>query len=245
VLKALIVDDEPKLAEVLALKIRDHLPQLRVVGKAQNISDAERLIQEQAPDLVFLDIRMPGGSGFQLFDRFPQPSFSTIFVTGYDEFALDAFRVSAVDYLLKPVRTQALIEAVQKLEARTKGSDNMALLRHNMQHMGDQETKVAIPGVEVYDFVRVKEIVRLEGDQRYTRIYLQDGRELLSSYHLGKYREMLGPYSFFSPHKSHLINTTHIRRYLAEGTVIMEDGSTVPVSRRKRDEFIQKVVKRS
>jgi two-component system LytT family response regulator len=245
VLKALIVDDEPKLAEVLALKIRDHLPQLRVVGKAQNISDAERLIQEQAPDLVFLDIRMPGGSGFQLFDRFPQPSFSTIFITGYDEFALDAFRVSAVDYLLKPVRTQALIEAVQKLEARTKGSDNMALLRHNMQHMGDQETKVAIPGVEVYDFVRVKEIVRLEGDQRYTRIYLQDGRELLSSYHLGKYREMLGPYSFFSPHKSHLINTTHIRRYLVEGTVIMEDDSTVPVSRRKRDEFIQKVVKRS
>jgi two-component system LytT family response regulator len=107
VLKALIVDDEPKLAEVLALKIRDHTPQLKVVGKARNVSEAREMIEEERPDVVFLDIRMPGGSGFSLMDHFPKPDFAIIFVTGYDEYALDAFKVSAVDYLLKPVRTKS------------------------------------------------------------------------------------------------------------------------------------------
>jgi two-component system LytT family response regulator len=114
-----------------------------------------------------------------------------------------------------------------------------------MQYLGDPETKVAIPGVEAYEFIRVKDIIRLEGDQKYTRIYLHNGITLLSSYNLGKYRDMLIPYQFFSTHKSHLINTRHIRRYLVEGTVLMSDGSGVPVSRRKRDEFMQDVIKRT
>jgi two-component system LytT family response regulator len=244
VLKALIVDDEPKLAEVLALKIRDHTPQLKVVGKARNVSEAREMIEEERPDVVFLDIRMPGGSGFSLMDHFPKPDFAIIFVTGYDEYALDAFKVSAVDYLLKPVRTKELVDAVQKLEGRLR-QNNTEVLRHNMQYLGDPETKVAIPGVEAYEFIRVKDIIRLEGDQKYTRIYLHNGITLLSSYNLGKYRDMLIPYQFFSTHKSHLINTRHIRRYLVQGTVLMSDGSSVPVSRRKRDEFMQDVIKRT
>lgn len=245
-LKALIVDDEPKLAEVLALKLRDHVPQIQVAGQARSTGEAATLIRTLEPDVVFLDVSMPGGSGFSLLESFPQPAFSVIFVTGHSEYAIDAFRVSAVDYLLKPVRTTDLIDAVKKLEERLAKRENadMDLLRHNLEHQGDQESRVAIPGSQAYEFVAVKDIVRLEGIQKYTQLYLQNGSKILSSYHIGKYKEMLTPFQFFSPHKSHLINTQHIRRYLLEGTVEMTDGSSVPVSRRKREDFLRDVLKK-
>ncbi|MBR9920339.1 MAG: response regulator transcription factor [Bacteroidetes bacterium] len=243
-IKALIVDDEPKLAEVLALKITDHLPQVELVGRAANVEEAYKLIKEQKPDVVFLDISMPGGSGFNLLDRFEEPDFKTIFVTGHSEYAIDAFRVSAVDYLLKPVRTRELVEAVEKYEQQSSEAfQDLNLLKHNLDHSGNQESKIAIPGAQAYEFVFIREIIRLEGIQKYTQFYLSDGRKILSSYNIGTFKPMLESFGFFCPHKSHLINIRHIKRYLTEGTIRMEDDSAVPVSRRKREEFITEVLK--
>ena len=189
---------------------------------------------------------MPGESGFDLLERFEKIDFDVVFVTGFNEYAIDALRVSAVDYLLKPVRTSDLIEAVDKAMKRKEERDIISrydVLKHNLTHLGDQKSKIAIPGAQAYDFVSVQDIVRCEGWQKYTRIYLNNGSTIVSSYNLGVYRKILKSYEFYDCHKSHLINRHHIKKYLREGTVIMSDDAKVPVSRRKKEEFVEQVIK--
>ncbi len=240
--KVIIIDDEDKLREVLDIKITQHCPELNVVAKARNVSEAYSMIVEHDPDIIFLDIAMPVESGFDLIAKFETINFEIIFATGYNEYALDALKVSAVDYLLKPIKTSDLTTAVDKAILRIKNKENLKdynLLKHNIQNIGDQKTKIAIPGSEAYQFVEVESIIRCEGWQKYTKIYLQDGACIVSSYNIGVYKDMLSSYGFYSCHKSHLINKIHIRTYKKEGSVVMSDGSNVPVSRRKKDEFIE------
>ncbi|MEZ4987464.1 MAG: LytTR family DNA-binding domain-containing protein [Saprospiraceae bacterium] len=244
-IKALIVDDEPKLRKVLHIKLEQHCPNLQVIGEAENITTAYPLIQNLHPDLVFLDIAMPGGSGLELLEQFDSFPFEIIFVTGFNDYMLDALRVSAIDYLLKPVSNSELVAAVNRAQERILDREKIKRyenLKHNVQHLGDQQTRISIPGMNAYDFVKIADIIRCEGWQKYTKIHLSNGSCLISSYNIGVFREMLSSYSFFNCHKSHLINTTHISRYLRDGSVIMSDNATVPVSRRKRDEFMQFLV---
>lgn len=246
-IKALIVDDEPKLRQVLRIKLEQYCPGLELVGEAENISTAYAAIQHLKPDLVFLDISMPGGSGLELLDQFDHFNFDIVFVTGYNDFILDALRVSAVDYLLKPVANQELINAVNRAIQRIYEREKIQIyeaLKHNLNHLGDQQTRISIPGMNAYDFVKVADIIRCEGWQKYTKLHLLDGSCITSSYNIGVFRDMLGAYAFFNCHKSHLINTTHIVRYLKDGYVVMADNSKVPVARRRREEFVQVFVGR-
>lgn len=243
---ALIIDDESKLRKVLQIKLEQYCEGIKVVGTAENVTDAFQKINELKPQLIFLDISMPGASGFDLLDRFPTIDFEVIFVTGFNNYVLDALKVSAVDYLLKPVITNDLIKAVNKARARIEEKEKLELydiLRHNLNHLGEQNTKLAIPGANAYDFVEMNDIVRCEGWQKYTRIYLKDGSCIVSSYNIGTFKEMLENYNFYSTHKSHLINTSLITRYLKEGTVVMSDGAQVPVARRKKEDFMQNILK--
>ena len=245
-IKAVIIDDEPKLRKVLEIKLAENCPEVELLGTACDVPEGTALIKSKKPDLVFLDIAMPGESGFDLLDKFEDIDFDIIFVTGYNEYAIDALRVSAVDYLLKPVRTDDLIAAVSKAAERREERNKLEqyqILKHNLNHLGDQEAKIAIPGAQAYDFVSVKDIVRCEGWQKYTRIYLLNGTCIVSSYNLGFYRQMLKSYGFYDCHKSHMINKSLIVKYLKEGSVIMADESVVPVSRRKKEDFIAEVVK--
>ena len=245
-IKALIIDDEPKLQKVLNVKLQKYCPSVEVVGMAGNIQKGYELARDLSPDLVFLDISMPGGSGFDFLEQFEGIKFEIIFVTGFDNYVLNALKVSAVDYLLKPVSTEELIAAVHKAEHRIKDREKLQkynVLQHNLNHIGEQETKIAIPGANTYDFVKIGKIVRCEGWQKYTKIHLTDGSCIVSSYNIGVFKEMLSNYGFFSTHKSHLININLMTRYLKEGTVIMEDGAEVPIARRKRDDFVEKVLK--
>ena len=215
-LKTILVDDEPKVRAVLELKLKDKCPEVEVIGLASSVSEAYELIKKESPDLLFLDIAMPGESGFDLIARFDKINFDIIFVTGFNEYAIDALRVSAVDYLLKPVINDELIKSVQKAKERKKQRDTVGryeILKHNINHMGDQQTKIAIPGVQAYDFITVGDIIRCEGWQKYTKIYLKDSSCILSSYNLGVYKTMLDKFSFYSCHKSHFINTKHVIRY--------------------------------
>ena len=248
ILKAIIVDDEPKLRKVLEIKLKDKCPNIEVVGTAGNIADAYDLIQDKKPDLLFLDIAMPGGSGFSLLDKFEKINFDIIFVTGFNEYAIDALRVSAIDYLLKPVRSEDLVLAVEKAVKRKSEKVLIAhydVLQHNLKNAGDQNAKIAIPGAHAYDFVLVNDIIRCEGWQKYSKIYLTNKDVIVSSYNLGVYRDLLKSYDFYGCHKSHLINIKHIKKYLREGIVIMSDESKVPVSRRKKEEFVTQVVKKT
>ncbi|MCI5083248.1 MAG: LytTR family DNA-binding domain-containing protein [Saprospiraceae bacterium] len=244
-LKALIIDDEPKLQKVLQMKLEKYCPSVGATKLAGNITDGFELARQFEPNLVFLDISMPGGSGFEFLDQFETIDFEIIFVTGFDEYVLNAIKVSAVDYLLKPVSTEELVAAVRKAEERIEEREKIEryhVLQHNLNHIGNQEAKIAIPGGSTYDFVKVSDIIRCEGWQKYTKIHLLDGSCIVSSYNIGVFKKMLESYEFFSTHKSHLINTKLISKYLKEGFVVMEDQSEVPISRRKRDEFLSKVL---
>ncbi len=245
-LRTIIIDDEPKLRKVLSIKLADFCPSIDLVDSAENASEGYEKILQHKPDLVFLDISMPEESGFDLLNKFEKVEFEVIFVTGFDEYALDALKLSAVDYLLKPVRTSDLVNAVKKAEKKIgeKGIlEHYDLLKHNLNHIEDKQAKIAIPGTKSYDFVEVNDIIRCEGWQKYTKIFLKNGSEIVSSYNIGVYKDMLEKFNFFACHKSHLINVTHIKKYLKEGTVRMVDNSNVPVSRRRKEEFLEQVVR--
>jgi two-component system LytT family response regulator len=245
-LKTVLIDDEEKIREVLAIKIKKHCPNVEVISKVGNVPDAYKVITEQKPDLIFLDIQMPGESGFDLLSKFEKINFQIIFATGYNEYALDALKVSAVDYLLKPIRNSDLVEAVAKASERVSTTEKLKdyeLLKHNLNNIGSQKTRVAIPNSGSYQFVEVEKIIRCEGWQRYTKIHLMDGKVIVSSYNIGVYKDMLASYGFYSCHKSHLINQTHIVKYESDNTVLLSDNSSVPVSRRKKEEFFEKFIK--
>lgn len=243
--KALIIDDEPKIRKVLQIKLEQYCKEVEVLDTATNIEEAYQKIIEYKPQIIFLDISMPGGNGFELLDKFNAINFEVVFVTGFNDYILDALKLSAVDYLLKPVVTEELISAVEKAKVRIINREKVekyALLKHNLNHIGKQDTKLAIPGTNSYEFITISEVIRFEGWQKYTRIHLQDGSCLVSSYNIGHFKNMLKNYAFFSTHKSHLINTKMIIRYLKEGTVVMIDDSKVPVSRRKKEEFVTEML---
>ncbi len=245
ILEAIIVDDEPKLREVLNIKLNQHCPEIRVLSMAKNADEAFDKIKLLRPKIVFLDIAMPGQSGFDLLEQFSEIDFEVIFVTGFNEYALDALKVSAVDYILKPVKTEDLVQAVNKAKVRILNkhkAERYEVLRHNLNNIGDQNTKIAIPGSNAYEFVKISEIIRCEGWQKYTKIFLSNEQCIISSYNIGVFKDMLESYGFYSTHKSHLINKSLIQKYLKEGTVVMTDGSNVPVARRRKEDFMDKVV---
>jgi len=245
-IKTIIIDDEPKLRKVLKIKLEQYCSDVEVVGVASNISEGYEQIKSSNPQIVFLDISMPGGSGFDLLGKFDEIPFEVIFVTGFNDYVLDALKVSAVDYLLKPVVTEDLVNAVERARGRIADRDKIEryhILKHNFHHLGEQDTKIAIPGANAYDFVQIKDIIRCEGWQKYTRIHLANGTCILSSYNIGVFKGMLENYGFYSTHKSHLINCKIITLYLREGMVIMKDGSQVPVARRKKEEFTEQIIK--
>jgi len=243
---AIIIDDEEKLREVLRIKLKQYCRGVNVIDTASNAEEGYNKIVDQKPDMIFLDIAMPGESGFDMLGRFDQIDFEVVFVTGFNEYALDALKVSAVDYILKPVQTKALIIAVEKAVNRIAERDiihKYEVLKHNLEHIGDQSTKIAIPGSNAYEFVEIRDIIRCEGWQKYTKIFLTNGDVIISSYNLGVFRDMLESYEFFSSHKSHLVNKSHITRYLKDGSIILSDGSSAPVARRRKEDFMEQVVR--
>ena len=154
--------------------------------------------------------------------------------------------MSAVDYILKPIKTEDLIAAVKKAKERIEKTDivdKYQVLQHNVKNLGSQDTRIAISSAEALEIIKIKEITRCEGWNKYTRIYLDNGETLVSSSNIGTFREKLEAYDFYACHKSHIINKHKIKRYLKEGTIILSDGSMVPVARRRKEYFLDKVLK--
>jgi len=244
-IKTILIDDEQKNRDVIRLKLERNCPEIEIIAFAESAAEGYDKIQKLKPELIFLDISMPGETGLQMLKRFDSINFEIIFVTGYNDYALDALKMSAVDYLLKPVLDKDLIRAVGKAKLKLQNKDKAKryeILQHNIDNVGEQDTKLAIPGTQVYDFVKIKDIIRCEGWQKYSRIHFVDGTQIVSSYNLGVYKELLDNYGFYVCHKSHIINMSHIVKYYKEGIVEMSDGSQVPVSRRKKEEFLTTVL---
>jgi len=245
-IRSILIDDEPKLREVLKIKLNHNCPSVDVIGEASTVDDAYDKINLLKPNAIFLDIAMTGETGFDLIDRFSHIDFEIIFVTGFNTYAMEAMQASAVDYILKPIKTDHLISAIEKVTRKLEGKktiEKYQVLKHNLSPNQGQQTKIAIPGTDAYDFVKIENIIRCEGWQKYTRIHLQDGTVLVSSYNIGVFKNMLEKHDFYSTHKSHLINKKHIQKYHKDGTLILSDGSSVPVARRKKELFLDQIFK--
>ncbi|WP_153798180.1 LytR/AlgR family response regulator transcription factor [Foetidibacter luteolus] len=242
-IRALIIDDEPKNIRVLKNLVEQFCPQVKICGEAENAETAIRLIKELHPGLVFLDIEMPYGNAFDMLDKLMPVDFEIIFITAFDEYTLKAFKYSALDYLLKPVNIEELKEAVEKAEKRIQHKDTNQQLNNLLYNLKKNNTtlqKIALPFKESLLFVPVNNITRCEASSGYCNVFTSDGQKFLGTKTIKEYEEMLPPDVFFRIHNSHLINLTYVRKYLKGrgGLVEMEDGVMIEVASRRKEEFL-------
>jgi len=243
---AVIIDDEEHARLTLKSKLEGYCPEVEIIGMAADAQEGYDLLANHSPELVFLDIAMPGESGFDMLQRLDKLDFEIIFVTGFDSYAIDAISFCAIGYILKPIQTEVLIKsvhnAVSRIRERRASERNNQLLQ-NLQRPGHQSNKIGIPTDEGLEFTPAQDLIRCEGKQRMTKIVLSQQRIIYSSYNIGEFVRLLEPYGFFQVHRSHLINLNRIQKYNREGIVIMEDESSVPVSKRRRSEFLRKLTR--
>lgn len=237
---AIIVDDEPSARSLLRQILSEHCPAVRVLEEAADVKSAVKLINKHTVDLVFLDIEMPEENGFALFDYFNQPTFQVIFCTAYSEYALQAFEVSAVDYILKPVSISKLVAAVEKatkLIGQPQLPQRFQTLRENLSVTTLQ--KIALPMSDSLVFVQLEDIFFFEADGSYTHVVTKNGKTLVSK-KIKEFDELLSNDArFYRIHRSFLINTHQIRKYNKKdgASVEFENGLSVPIAREKVKEF--------
>lgn len=242
-LKAIIVDDEEAGVESLKLMLKKYCPNVQVLATANSVKEAEEKINAAPPDIIFLDIAMPFANGFELLKRVKNKNFSVVFTTAYNEYALKAIKHNALDYLLKPIDSDELVEAVKKCEEKkTRGTPDIEKIDNLMAALAKTKKaqKLPVPTLEEIMYVDVEDIMRMEADSNYTHIYLMDKQKLTSSKTLKEYEQMLTNPNFFRVHKTHIINLDYVRKYIKGegGYVVMADGSSVEVSRQKKAELL-------
>jgi two-component system LytT family response regulator len=238
--KAVIVDDELSGIEVLEYALKRHCPEIEIIQTFSSSVDALDKIPSIAPDVLFVDVEMPQLNGFELVEQLASLNMQVIFTTAYNEFALKAFRVSALDYLLKPVDVDELKAAVSKLKSFNK-TDNQAM-DALMDYIKSQKqlNKISISTEKGIHFIDTVEVLYCLSTGPYTVFYLKGGQELVCSKSIGEYEKMLEDKGFYRIHNSSLINVEHLKRFVRTdgGYVEMSDGKTLTVSRRKKDEFL-------
>jgi two-component system, LytTR family, response regulator len=240
---AILVDDEADSRKVLQNLLKMFCPDIKVVGEASNIDAAYDLIAEQNPAVVFLDIQMPGGYGFNLLKRYRELPFEVIFVTGYDKYALEAIKLSAIHYLMKPVEVADLQDAIKRLKKNVTSKDLLLQLENLEYNLEAVEKKIIIHTNDKVVFLPLKDITHFEGERNYTNIYL-GGKKYTSSKNLGEYEEMLeGNKQFFRIGKSCIVNLNYITNY-SKGEPCMltvNEKFTYEISRRKKQELLDKL----
>lgn len=243
-LKVIIIDDEESGRSALRNFIAEICKDVTVVAEADGVASGIGQIILQKPDLVFLDVRMQDGTGFDLLEKIPERDFQVVFVTSFDHYAVQAFRFSAVDYLLKPVDPDLLADAIEKARIAQSRSDISSKLDVLVSNIGKLE-KLAIPSVEGIRFVRIDEIVRCESDDNYTTVFMRNGEKIVVSKTLKDYERLLSDMHFCRVHKQHLVNLKYVEKYVPGdgGYLILEDGSHVDVSRRKKDQLLDLLMK--
>lgn len=234
-MRTVIIDDEKKGRQILINFISRYAPQLSVIGEASCVEEGIKLIDTEKPDLVFLDIQMPDGTGFDLLGQVTYHKFKLIFCTSYDNYAVKAFRFSAIDYLLKPIDPDVFAAAIQKVLSETL--DDLKPRLDTLNSNKKEFKRLALYAAEGISIVKIDEIIRCESSINYTRFILTDGSKILVSKTLKEYEDFLGGHGFVRVHKSHLVNINHIKKYIKGegGWVVMADDSKIEVSRRKKD----------
>ena len=240
-IRAVIVDDEPKASKLLQLVIEELAEDIEIVQIYNDPQEALLSLNTDLLDVLFLDIQMPGMSGFELLSQL-RGEFSVVFVTGYDNYALEALQMAAVGYILKPIDEAALLEVLNRVRTNVSLKNNnlsYQVLLDNMRMQNASQRRIGIPSLMGIDFVMVGEIISCEGVEKYTKVYMDDGTHILSSYNLGEFTKLIGKADFYQVHRSHLVNMTKIKQYQKDGVLVMTDGRIIPVARRRKDGFLQ------
>jgi two-component system LytT family response regulator len=245
-IKALIIDDEQKARNIMQHYLQTLLPDVTEIRLADSVDAAFSILEHYAPDIVFLDVEMPHKNGFDFLLQIQEPNFDVIFTTAYNQYAIQAIRFSALDYLLKPVDPDELTAAVQRhMEKKETAAEKKQLFDNLVENIGKKEVKdfkIAVPSTEGAYFFMIDEIIRLEADRSYTHIHLSNRKPFLASKTLKHFEDMLEEFKFIRTHKSHLVNPRHITRISNDNEwVLLTDGSKAEVSRRKKDEVLQQL----
>ena len=235
-----VIDDESKARETIVNILGLSRSSLTIVGEADSVASGFELINRTQPDLVLLDINLTDGTGFDLLKKFNGFQFKLIFITAHEEYAIQAFKFSAVDYILKPVVASDLLNAVEKAGKAIQQEETELKISALLANL-DKIKKIVLKTAESIHIIHVKNIIRCEADVNYTNFYLDNGERLIVSRTLKEFAEMLEPAGFFRTHQSHLVNLDHISRFdkTEGGHLVLADDSIVPVSSRKREELFK------
>jgi two-component system, LytTR family, response regulator len=246
-LKTILVDDEPRGISSMQKLLQINCPEINVIGSYTDPDEAIQLIKMLQPDLIFLDIAMPVKNGFELLKELKGSNFEVIFVTAHNQFMIEAFHFSAIDYLLKPVEDNLLMDAVNRATKRIgekSGNKNIETFLHNLrQKQSPQKMRLCIPSLKGFQVIELDDILYAESSGNYTNLYFLDRPMVCTSKPMHEYEKLLEDAGFVRIHKSILVNLLHVKEYLRGegGSVILSNGREVEVARRKKDLLIAKM----
>ena len=240
-LTSFVVDDIPEALEMLSNDIEKYHPDIKVTGKASSVVEASKLLQKNQPDILFLDIMLGDGTGFDILEIVPNIKSKIVFVTASDEYAIKAFKFSAIDYILKPYSKEELRVAIDKAKSQIKPvKDQLSILRQIVTEPNNKPTKLSLNTSEKIIIVDIANIIRCKADNNYTTFFLKDKTKILVSKTLKYYADILKEMNFLRVHQSHLVNRQYIKEFIKSdgGYLILNDMSNIPVSVRKKQEII-------
>ena len=239
-LTAVIVDDESKSRVTLATLLEKYCDHVSIVAQAANIPDAVNAITTFQPDIIFLDIQLQEGNGFDILNQLTNNRSSVIFTTAYDEYAVKAFRFSAVDYLLKPIDPDQLVAAVNKVKSQPKDQNENINLSVLTENFASTDKKIVIHSHQGLETIKVTDISRCEADSNYTTIYNKNGQKIVATKSLREYEELLVDFHFFRVHKSHLINLAYVKSCDFNNSLLtLDDDTVVEIARRRKEALVQ------
>ena len=245
-IRTLVVEDNSANRENLIALLQMYCPKVLIVGEAADNDEALEKINALNPDLVFLDVRMPGGDIFTMLEKVKEIRFGIIFVTAYDEYAFRAFQFNALDYLLKPIDLHKLIESVNRaIESISIKEENVRLRNLvDNQKRTDQDKRIALPQEDKIDFIPLRQIIRCQSESNYTRFFLESGAVIMVTRTLKEFELALESCGFIRTHQSHLVNSIHVKTLVKRdgGYLKMSDGSSVPISRARREGVERRIV---
>ena len=247
-LKAIIIEDEAHNRALLRDMLAKYCPEISVLEEAVDVPSGIELVHKLSFDLLFLDVEMPGGNGFDILESLEKVDFELIFVTAYGHYALEAIHFCALDYILKPLKVEDLQKAVHRvINRRREKTENLLLkqLLANRTQLQSQEKRIALPTTDQILLIPIRDIIRCQGESNYTHFVLQEGRKILVAKTLREYEGLLRDYDFIRTHQSHLINLREVEAFVKSdgGYVLMKDGSRVSVSRRRREGLLERLLK--
>jgi len=244
---AILIDDEKHCNQTLEIEIGKHCPDVKILGSYTSGKEGLAAINSLKPNLVFLDIEMPWMNGFEVLQKVAHLNFDVIFITAYDTYAIKAFRFSAIDYLLKPIQHQLLVNAIEKVKKKNNHNlpyEQLDTLLHNMKNNAENN-RVVFSTSEGLEIVEIKDIVRCQSDNNYTYIYLSSGEHIFLSKTLKEVEQMIQSSTFIRVHQSHLVNINFIKRFVKGdgGYLLLKDDKQVSVSKSRREQLMHRIGK--